>query len=106
TLAACFAQRWEEAHGKQFANWSELLAFLQSKEVKRGYADPKAAELLGADGLKIDFEYDRGDVDSYDFAITMADIGIAETGSIALTDRGSSNRLAALACWIHVAVLP
>src|SRR5690606_38406350 len=47
TLAACFAQRWEEAHGKQFANWSELLAFLQSKEVKRGYADPKAAKLLG-----------------------------------------------------------
>lgn len=106
TLAGNFSQRWEEAHGKQYADWSELLEFLKSKEVKRGYADPQAAELLGASGLPIEFEYKRADVDAFDFSITMADIGVAETGSIVLTDRGTSNRLAALACWIHVAVLP
>ena len=49
--------------------------------------------------------FDRTRVDDYQFGITHAAGAVAETGSIILTDKTTSSRLAALAPWVHVAVL-
>ena len=48
---------------------------------------------------------DRARVDDYQFGITRASAAIAETGTVVLTDAGTSSRLGALAPWVHVAVI-
>ncbi len=53
----------------------------------------------------VETAFDRTRVDDYDFGITAATGAIAETGTLVLTDQGTSSRLAALAPWVHVAVL-
>jgi L-lactate dehydrogenase complex protein LldG len=45
-------------------------------------------------------------VDDYQFGITAAVGAIAETGTVILNDAATSRRLAALAPWVHVAVVP
>ena len=49
--------------------------------------------------------FDRTRVDDYQFGITRASAAIAETGTLVLTEAGTSSRLAALAPWVHIAVL-
>ena len=44
-------------------------------------------------------------VDDYDFGITRGAAAIAESGTIVLNDATTSSRLAALAPWVHVAVV-
>ena len=48
---------------------------------------------------------DRTVLETLDFGVTRATAGVAETGSVLLTDRDTPDRLAAVATWIHVAVL-
>src|SRR6185369_15589111 len=43
--------------------------------------------------------------DDYQFGVTRAAGAIAETGSLILTEATTARRLAALAPWIHIAVL-
>jgi len=74
----------------------------------RGYCDPalwpQRKSYLGPE-IAVSIEYDRTRVDDFAFGITRAVGGIAKSGSIVLNDATTSRRLAALAPWVHVAVL-
>ena len=55
-------------------------------------------------GLTVEDVYDRTQYDRYQFGITRASGLIAESGSVILDDFLTSDRLAALSPWVHVAV--
>jgi len=87
---------------------AELVALLEKNNWRRGYCDPALwprFEAAFPAGFTVATTYDRTRVDDYDFGITAAAGAIAETGTLVLTDGGTSSRLAALAPWVHVAVL-
>jgi len=56
-------------------------------------------------GFGIDTFFDRERYEHYQFGITRATAAIAESGSLVIDDDRTADRLAALAPWIHVAVL-
>jgi L-lactate dehydrogenase complex protein LldG len=103
-----FAARMRAAHGIALANREELVALMKKNDWRRGYCDPALAggfAGLAAEGIAFETRFDRTRVDEYQFGITAAAGAIAETGTLILSDRGTSSRLAALAAWVHVAVL-
>jgi L-lactate dehydrogenase complex protein LldG len=107
-LWAHFSERFKIAKGTPFTAAAELAAFLESNNWRHGYCDPALWPLLKPAfpaGIVVETEFDRARVDEYDFGITAATGAIAETGTLILSDRGTSRRLAALAPWVHVAVL-
>lgn len=105
TLVACFAKRWQEVGGVVLRSAEEALAFLAANDASFGYADPEALRLTGPLGLDTSSVYDRENVDTFTFGITRASLGVAETGTIVLKDVDTTNRLAALAPWVHIATL-
>ncbi|MHC4341706.1 MAG: LUD domain-containing protein [Planctomycetota bacterium] len=87
----------------------ELASLLRGMGLKRGYCDPLLRDGVGAlleRELEVEYEFDRGRIEDYEFGVTPASGAIEETGSVILTDRETSNRLAALAPWVHVACVP
>src|SRR5690606_1427011 len=106
TLASTFAARWEEVGGVLLESRIALETFLEMRGLDTGYVDPAAQLLLGpGPWSSAAISYERARVDEFDYCITVASFGIAETGSLARTDRDTPSRLAALAPWIHIAVL-
>ncbi|MDB6137690.1 MAG: hypothetical protein JWO94_762 [Verrucomicrobiaceae bacterium] len=105
TLVDYFRFRFEATAGVVVDGWAALNAFLQTNNVQRGYADPAFAEAVKDFPFTIDHHFDRALVEEYQFGITRATAAIAETGSLILTESGSSSRLGALSPWLHVAVL-
>lgn len=107
-LWQAFARNFAGVRGYPMTSVEELGAFLRERGMRRGYCDPAlreaVGERLGAD-LTIVYEYGRERVDEIDFGITRGSGVIAETGTIILRDRDTSNRLAAVAPWIHVAAV-
>lgn len=107
-LWALFAERLKLVNGTPLTAVADLVALLAKHNWKRGYCDPvlwpQFKDAFPAD-FKVETTYDRTRVDDYDFGITSAAGAIAETGTLVLTDAGTSSRLAALAPWVHVAVL-
>jgi L-lactate dehydrogenase complex protein LldG len=89
-----------------------LATWLAAQGVRHGYCDPALAPIMAtiaastlAPGITFETTLDRTRIDDYRFGITRAAGAIAETGTIILDDAHTSRRLAALAPWIHVAVL-
>ncbi len=105
SLTDYFRFRFEATAGIVVDGWEELRAFLQTKDVQRGYVDPAFADAVKGFPFTIEHEFDRARVDEYQFGVTKATAAIAETGSMLLTETGSSSRLGALSPWLHVAVL-
>ncbi|MFZ5893718.1 MAG: LutC/YkgG family protein [Myxococcota bacterium] len=108
TRIELFGQQLERAHGRLYRQVDALVAFLRERRAFGGYVDPKLMPLLSpafTPEFTLNSEFAREQIDDYAFGITRATGGIAETGSVILTDRATSRRLAALAPWIHVAVL-
>jgi L-lactate dehydrogenase complex protein LldG len=74
-----------------------------------GYCDPALEQpvgrVLAGAGIEVRYLFERGAVDAYAFAVTRATGAIAETGSVILDDERTTDRLAALAPWTHVAVV-
>ena len=107
-LWSLFAERLKLVNGTPLTAVTDLVALLAKGNWKRGYCDPalwpQFKDSFPAD-FKVETTYDRTRVDDYDFGITAATGAIAETGTLVLTDAGTSSRLAALAPWVHVAVL-
>jgi L-lactate dehydrogenase complex protein LldG len=103
SLAEQFIAKFTAAGGKVVEGYEALDAMLAEQGLKRGYADP-ALGLYG-DDYTLETELNRERIDEYEFAITLATAAIAETGSLVLTERDTSTRLAALAPWVHIAVL-
>ncbi len=85
-----------------------LVALLEREGVRRGYADPALpADLLAllAARFELATACPREDVAAFEFGVTRAAAAIVETGSLVLTDAVTPARLAAVAPWVHVAVL-
>jgi L-lactate dehydrogenase complex protein LldG len=107
-LWTLFTERLKLVNGTPLTAVNELVALLEKNNWRRGYCDPalwpQFKDAFPAD-FKVETTYDRTRVDDYDFGITAATGAIAETGTLVLTDAGTASRLAALAPWVHVAVL-
>jgi L-lactate dehydrogenase complex protein LldG len=101
-----FRFKFEAAGGFTLVGWSALNAWLDEHQLKAGYCDPEFAPHISSSARTISTTLDRSRVDDYEFGITRATSAIAETGSLILTESGSSSRLGALAPWYHIAVLP
>lgn len=103
-----FAARLRSVSGTPLTAVSDLVALLARSGWRRGYCDPVAWPAL-APAFPRDFQvetaFDRTRVDDYQFGITVAAGAIAETGTLVLSDQVTSARLAALAPWVHVALL-
>jgi len=108
---ARFRERIEAVRGRAFTDGRSLGAWLIERGAMRGYCDPALVDAVRAalggfaDRLSIETTLDRARIDDYQFGVTRAAGAIAETGSLILDDTTTSRRLAALAPWIHVAVL-
>ena len=105
---ALFSARLAAVNGTALATTESLVALLEKGGWRRGYCDPALWPLLSPAfpaTFAVETAYDRNRIDSYDFGITAATGAIAETGTLILSDRGTSSRLAALAPWVHIAVL-
>jgi L-lactate dehydrogenase complex protein LldG len=103
-----FSERLKSVNGTPLDSAVALVAFLKLKGWTSGYCDPtlwpRFQPEFPAD-FTVETTFDRNRIDDYQFGITRASGGIAETGTLILSDTGTSTRLAALAPWVHVAVL-
>ena len=107
--AALFTERLKLVNGTPISSLADLVGLFVASGWRRGYCDPAlVARLRPAFPAEIVFEtdFDRTRVDDYQFGITAAVGAIAETGTVILNDAATSRRLAALAPWVHVAVVP
>jgi L-lactate dehydrogenase complex protein LldG len=103
-----FRQRLEAANTRVVADVPALGRLLRERGARRGYCDPSLESALGpnlGDDIELLTRIERTRLDDYQFGITRASAGIAETGTLLLKDRDTSDRLGALAPWIHVACL-
>lgn len=103
-----FAERIKLVNGRAYAQAAAVAEQLKSGGWTKGYCDPKLWPLFEKDfgnDFHVEFDFDRTRVDDYGFGITLARGAIAETGTIMLDDASTSRRLAALAPWVHVAVV-
>jgi L-lactate dehydrogenase complex protein LldG len=107
-LVELFGERIKRVNGLALTSLDDLIAHLRAGGWKRGYCDPvlwsRFAPQFG-DEFTVETEFDRTRIDDYAFGITRAAGAIAESGTIILNDATSSRRLAALAPWVHVAVV-
>ena len=107
-LVELFAERTTLLHAVAMSEPAALVKLLRANGWLHGYCDPmlwpRLAPHFGED-FTVELEFDRTRVDDYAFGITRAAGAIAETGTIILNDATTSRRLAALAPWVHVAVV-
>jgi L-lactate dehydrogenase complex protein LldG len=103
-----FRQRLAETSTRLFEDIASLGRWLGERNVLSGYCDPSLAAILRPaipPSIRLSTNFDRQRPDDYQFGITRASAGIVETGSLVLKDRDTSDRLGAVAPWIHVACL-
>jgi L-lactate dehydrogenase complex protein LldG len=103
-----FSSRVKAVNGTPLESVAALVALLEKENAFVGYCDPALWPRLACAfpaTFTVETTFDRTRVDHYAFGITRAAAGIAETGTLVLTDATTSSRLAALTPWIHVAVL-
>ncbi|MEI6106635.1 MAG: LUD domain-containing protein [Opitutae bacterium] len=102
------AERMRGVNGTPLTQVAELVELLEKNNWRHGYCDPllwpQLAPAFPAT-IKVETDFDRARVDDYQFGITRAAGAIAETGTVILTEATTSRRLAALAPWVHIAVL-
>lgn len=103
-----FKSMFAAVNGRVFESVSELGKWLLGSGHTHGCCDPDLVDQLRTvfpEGLAMETVFDRTRIDDYAFGITRARGGIAESGTLVLDDRTTWQRLAALAPWVHVAVL-
>lgn len=104
-----FCRNFKAVSGIPTRGVDSLLEILKEEKCQHGYCDPilmsSVGNALAAAGLTVETEYDRNRYDDYQFGITRAAGAIAESGSVIMNDETTSDRLAALGPWVHVAVL-
>lgn len=109
TLWELFAWRLKGVNGTPLVGAAALAAHFRGGQHTFGYLDPALEPALGpalrAAGVEYSTVFERARVDDYRFGVTRAAGAIAETGTVILDDAGTSARLAALAPWVHAAVL-
>lgn len=104
-----FQASFEAAAGRLLADIGELVALLRAEGIHCAYCDPRLPATVGdaiaAAGIETVKDYDRQRMDDIGAGITPASAAIAETGTLVLTDADTTDRLSAVAPWVHVAVL-
>lgn len=104
-----FSRNFSAVNGRAMTSVQALATFLLEREFTTGYCDPEWMKTVGQPlekaGLVVETEFDRNRYDDYQFGITRATGAIAESGSLVLDDQLTSDRLAALSPWVHVAIL-
>lgn len=111
SLTECFAANFRAVGGIIMRSVDEVAAYLEeanAPERLHGYCAPELADTVASrlrPGTTFSCDFDASRYDSYQFGITRATSAIAESGSIVLRDRETSDRLGALTPWIHIAVL-
>ncbi len=104
-----FIRNFTAANGLVMRSVDELAAFLHKEKLRYGYCDRTIFNDFGRplfeNGFSLNTLFEREQTDRYDFALTPATAAIAESGSIVLDDDRTSDRLAAIAPWVHIAVL-
>lgn len=104
-----FAANFRAVHGLPLRSPAALARFLRENQHLQGFCDPallpELQPALESEGLVVHSRFDRHRIDDYAFGITRASGAIAESGSIILREEDTVDRLAALAPWVHVAVL-
>ena len=104
-----FRANFETAAGRWLASPGDAVALLRAEGADRAYVDPRLPRALGealaSAGISVVRDYERSRADEIGAAFTPATAAVAETGSLVLTDADTSDRLAAVAPWVHVAVL-
>lgn len=104
-----FAANFRAVNGRAMESVVDLAEFLVAGGHRHGYCDPELRDTVGsvleAAGLEVEYQYDRARYDDHAYGITRATGVIAETGTVILNDHDTSDRLAALSPWVHVAVL-
>ena len=103
SLAEHFRFKFQAAGGIVITGHGELAKFIEGRGLKHGYADPALG--LEMAGVELERVLDRTRVDDYEFGITRGTAAVAETGSLLITERDTSSRLAALVPWVHIVVL-
>jgi L-lactate dehydrogenase complex protein LldG len=95
------------AGGRAFLEGAALASWLKDQRLLHGYCDADLLPRLGEAfrPFAIETRFARARIDEYSFGITQAAGAIAETGSLILVDRPESRRLAAVAPWVHIAVV-
>lgn len=105
---AAFSERLTAFHGMPLEKPEELGEYLKTFRYTHGYCDPSLKDILGpilGPEITLEETFDRARLDDYQFGITRARAAIAETGTVIVTDHGTSSRLGALAPWVHVACI-
>ena len=103
-----FSQRFSAVNGRPLTDAADVAPLLSAAGWHFGYCDPALWPLFSdvlLEPFRVETEYERSHALKYEFGITWATGAIAETGSLILTDGMTSSRLAALAPWVHVAVV-
>lgn len=104
-----FMHKMKAVNGTPIEGLQALVQWLVNNASTHGYCDPalleqvKAADKDGKLTLETTFDADRAD--DYLFGITKATAAIAESGTLVFRDADTSSRLAALAPWVHVALV-
>ena len=103
-----FKAMFAAVNGRTFETVADLGAWLLASGYSKGCCDPALFDLLrpGLPGeVELGTVFDRNRIDEFSFGITRARGAIAESGSLVLDDATTWSRLAALAPWVHIAVL-
>lgn len=107
-LVELFTERAKRVNGMSFTDVAAVVAYLRAGGWLRGYCDPalwtQLAPHFGPD-FTVEHGFERSRLDDYAFGITRAAGAVAESGTIVLNDATTSRRLAALAPWVHIAVV-
>lgn len=108
-LWTIFSRNFTAVSGVPMDGVTGLADYLKQQDCTFGYCDPVLIgvfqSVLSDAEITLSTEYDRDRYDDYQFGITRAAGIIAESGSVILNDETTSDRLAALAPWVHIAVL-
>lgn len=107
TLWEKFVLHLVGVNGTPLLGLPALGTWLRQEQITLASVDPALIPLLRPhlEGVVLEGEFRRERVDDYGCGITRAQGAIAETGSVILADATTSSRLAALAPWVHVALL-
>ncbi len=100
-----FRDKVHNAGGILLEGWDALRSFIEDRGLKRGYVDPALRDFIPLWPAEVSIHFDRASADEYEFSVTRAAYGIAESGSLVLSEARTSSRLGALAPWTHIAVL-
>ncbi len=105
---ALFFERLKAVNGVPLASPADLKQLLEAQACTFGFCDERLMARLQpllSPGITLSSTLDPARLDTYQFGITLADGAIAETGTVVLGDHTTAHRLAALAPWIHIAVV-